>query len=385
MTFTPGRHITHFDLDGFYIAVERLKNAAFKNKPLLIGGSGDRAIVAAASYETRKSGIRPGMPMKFARKLCPEAIVISGDGESYSKYSGIVSEVIEESVPLYEKSGINEFYIDLSGMDKFFGCNLFSKELQAKITKQTGLSATFGLASNKLLSKVAAGEVKPNGQIQIPFGNEKSYLAPLRVNRLPGIADQKVMLLYQMGVERVKTLSEVPIEMLFNLLGKEGIEISRKANGIDESPVVPYKEQKSISREKTFQTDTINIDFLHAALVRMTEEAGFELRKQNKLTGCITVKLMYSNSDTVTKSEKVTYTAADHIIIKVARELFNKLFDRRIMIRMVGIRFTELIAGNYQINLFDDAHETIKLYQAIDSVKFRFGSQFLRSAKAIIK
>jgi DNA polymerase-4 len=379
------RHITHFDLDAFFVAVECLKNSAFKNKPLLVGGTGDRAVVAACSYEARKFGIYSAMPMRLAKKLCPEAIVISGDMESYSKHSRAVTDIISQSVPLYEKSSIDEFYIDLTGMDRFFGCQLFSEELKTKITKDTGLSISFGLASNKLISKVATNEVKPDGQIKIPFGEEKNFIAPLGVEKLPGIGRERAEMLYQMGVEKIDTLSKIPVEALFKALGKEGIEFSRKANGIDETPVVPYREQKSISTERTFQTDTINIEFLHSVLVRMTEEIAFDLRKQNKLTGCVSVKLRSANFDTVSKQSIIAYTAADHILLKVARELFDKLFERRMLIRLLGIRFTHLIPGNYQINLFEDTQENIKLYQAIDSVKYRYGPQFLRRAKAIIK
>jgi len=304
--------------------------------------------------------------------------------ESYSKYSRDVTDIIANSVPLYEKSSIDEFYIDLSGMEKYFGSRLFSSELKTKITKETGLSISFGLSSNKLISKVATNEAKPDGQIEIPYGQEKNFIAPLAVEKLPGIGKERAELLYQMGVETIRTLSLVPVEGLYKTLGKEGVELSRKANGIDETPVIPYREQKSISTERTFQTDTINIEFLHSVLVRMTEEIAFELRKQNKLTGCVTVKLRYSNFDTMTKQSVIPYTAADHILLKVARELFDKLFERRMLIRLLGIRFTHLIPGNYQINLFEDSQETIRLYQAIDSVKHRFGPGMLRRARAII-
>jgi DNA polymerase-4 len=377
------RNITHFDLDSFYIAVECLKNPAFKNKPLVIGGSGDRSIVAACSYEAKKYGIYTAMPMKMARKLCPEAIVISGDMESYSQYSRTVTEIIADSVPLYEKSAIDEFYVDLTGMEKHFGCELFSKDLKKKVARHTGLSLSFGLASNKLISKVATNEVKPNGNVLVPAGHEKKFIAPLSVGKLPGIGKERSITLYRMGVETIKTLSEVPVEMLFNLLGKEGIELSRRSNGIDESPVIPYKEQKTISAEKTFQTDTIHVELLRSALVRLTEEIAFELRSQNKLTGCVIVKMKYSNQDTETKQRIIPYTAADHILLKTAIELFDILFLRRMLVRSLGIRFTHLIPGNYQINLFDDTKETVKLYTAIDSVKHRFGSQYLRSARAM--
>jgi len=384
MFLTPERHIAHFDLDSFFVSVEQLKNPKLKNKPLIVGGTGDRGVVAACSYEARKFGIHSAMPIRLARRLCPEALFIRGDYEAYGRFSTLVTEVIKDSVPLFEKSSIDEFYIDLTGMDKFLGCSLFTAELKKKIFRESGLPISYALASNKLISKVATNEAKPNGQIEIPFGREKSFLSPLSIIKMPGIGKQTAMLLLKMGVETVKVLSEIPVELLENLLGKNGIDLSRKANGIDETPVVPFHEQKSISTENTFSQDTIDVNFLHSELVRMTEKIAFELREQNKLTGCVTVKLRYSNFDSFTKQITIPYTNADHILLKTARELFNRLYDRRILIRLIGIRFTNLIPGNYQINLFEDTQEMIRLYQAIDSVKHRFGQQFLLRARSIV-
>lgn len=377
------RHIAHLDLDSFYVSVEHLRNPKLKGKPVLIGGSSDRGVVASCSYEARKFGIHSAMPMKVARRLCSHAIIISGDMEMYSKYSSLVTDIMRESVPLFEKSSIDEFYVDMSGMDRFFGCMKFLHSLKHKVKKEAGLPTSYALSSNKLISKVATNEVKPDGQIEIPFGREKSFLAPLSVAKIPGIGKQTSFLLIKMGVETVKTLSEIPVEMLYNLLGKNGSELWRRANGIDESPVIPYHEQKSISTENTFSQDTIDMNFLHAEMVRMTEKIAFELRSRNKLTGCITVKLRYSNFETVTKQKTISYSSSDHILIQEASDLFRKLYDRRMLIRLVGVRFTHLIPGNYQINLFEDTGETISLYQAIDSVKKRFGEKFLMKAAGL--
>jgi len=367
------RHIAHLDLDSFFVSVEQLRNPKLIGKPVLIGGTGDRGVVASCSYEARKFGIHSAMPMKVARRLCSHAIVVRGDMEQYSKYSGLVTEIIKDTVPLFEKSSIDEFYVDMTGMDKYFGCLKFTNELKRKVVKESGLPISYGLASNKLIGKVATNEVKPNGQIEIPFGNEKAFLAPLSIAKIPGIGKQTAILLLKMGVETVKVLSDIPEEMTQNLLGKNGAELWRRANGIDETPVVPFHEQKSISTENTFGQDTIDMNFMRAEIIRMTERIAFELRKQNKLTGCVTVKLRYSNFDTFTKQQSISYTNADHVLFKTAKELFERLYDRRMLIRMLGIRFTNLIPGNYQIHLFEDTQEMIKLYQAIDSVKKRFG------------
>lgn len=383
MLLSNERHIAHLDLDSFFVSVEQLRNPKLKGKPVLIGGSGDRGVVASCSYEARKFGIHSAMPMAVARRLCSHAIIVRGDMEQYSKYSGLVTDIIRDTVPVFEKASIDEFYVDMTGMDKFFGCNLFTTELKKKVLKESGLPTSYGLASNKLISKVATNEVKPNGQIEIAFGNEKSYLAPLSVIKIPGVGKETAIKLLKMGVETVKLLSEIPVEMLQNFLGKPGADLWRKANGIDESPVVPFHEQKSLSTENTFDQDTIDMRFLHAELVRMTERLSFDLRKQNKLTGCVTVKLRYSNFETYTKQLTIPYTNADHVLMNTANELFNKLYERRMLIRMIGIRFTNLIPGNYQIRLFEDTQESINLYQAIDSVKKRFGEKFVMRAAGV--
>ena len=380
---TYNRHITHLDLDTFFVSVECLRNPKLLGKPILIGGSSDRGVVASCSYEARKFGIHSAMPMRAALNLCRHAIIIKSDYEAYSKYSTLVTDVIRDAVPLFEKASIDEFYVDLTGMDKFYGCRKFSDELKKKVSKETGLPISYGLASNKLISKVATNEIKPNGQLEIPFGNEKIFLAPLSVMKIPGIGKETGYKFLKMGVETVKTLSEIPVELLQNLLGKNGVELWRRANGIDESPVVPYHEQKSISTEITFDKDTIDVNFLNGQLVRMTEKIAFELRSQNKLTGCVTVKLRYSDFQTYSKQVSIPYTNADHILLQTAKELFAKLYERRLLVRLIGIRFTNLIPGTYQINLFEDTQEMINLYQAIDSVKNRFGEKLLLKAAGI--
>lgn len=385
MILQPHRHIAHFDLDAFFVSVECLKDSRLKGKPLIVGGSGDRGVVAACSYEARKFGIHSAMPIRLARRLCPEALIIRGDMESYSKYSHLVTEIMQDNTPLFEKASIDEFYVDMTGMDKYHGCNLFIADLKKKVLKESGLPISYGLASNKLISKVATNEVKPNGQIEIPFGEEKNFLAPLKIAKLPGVGQETAAKLHRRGVETVRALAAIPIGMMETLLGKNGIDLWRKANGLDESPVIPYQEQKSISTERTFQVDTIDLDFLHAELVRMTEAIAFDLRKQDKLTGCVTVKLRYSNFDTVVKQKSIDYTNADHLLLQTAQELWGKLYDRRMLVRLLGIRFTRLVPGNYQIKLYEDTQETIRLYQSIDSIKRRYGEKYLMRAVGVKK
>lgn len=383
---TYKRHITHLDMDTFFVSVEQLHNPKLIGKPVLIGGSSDRGVVTSCSAEAKRFGIHAAMPMRAALNLCRNAVIVKSDYEAYSKYSTLVTDIIRDTVPVFEKASIDEFYVDLTGMDKFFGCRQFSTELRAKISKESGLPVSYGLASNKLISKVATNEVKQNGQngqIEIPFGDEKSFLAPLSIMKIPGVGTQTGYKLLKMGIETVSVLSRIPVEMLQNLLGKNGTELWRRAQGIDETPIVPYHEAKSISTEQTFQTDTIDMNFLHSELVRMTEKVAFDLRSQNKLTGCVTVKLRYTDFETHTMQRAIPYTNADHILLKLARELFDKLYNRRILIRLIGLRFSDLVTGTYQINLFDDKQEMIKLYQAIDSIKKQFGEQFVIKASGM--
>ncbi|HQW16224.1 MAG TPA: DNA polymerase IV [Niabella sp.] len=377
---TYNRHIAHLDMDTFFVSVEHLRNPKLIGKPILIGGNNARGVVASCSYEARKFGIHSAMPMKTALRLCKHAIVVKSDFEAYSKYSKLVTDVIQDTVPVYEKASIDEFYIDLSGMDKYFGCMKFTDELKSKIRKESGLPITYGLASNKVVSKVATNEVKPNGQIEIPFGNEKGFLAPLSIMKIPGVGKETGYKLLKMGVETVQVLSEIPIEYLQNLMGKSGTDLWRKANGIDDSPVIPYREQKSISTENTFQQDTIDLNFLNAELTRMTESIAYELRTQNKLTGCITVKIRYTDFQTYTKQRSIPYTNADGTLLKEVKSLFTQLYERRQLIRLIGVRFTHLIPGCHQIDLFQDTQEDIALYQAIDSIKKRFGEKLLMNA-----
>jgi DNA polymerase-4 len=371
------RSIAHFDLDCFFVSVECLKDSRLKGKPLLVGGHGDRAVVAACSYEARRYGIHSAMPMKTALKLCPHAIVRSGDMEMYSELSRQVTDIIADGAPLYEKSSIDEFYLDLTGMDKYFGSLKWTTELRQKIMRESGLPISLGLASNKMISKVATNEAKPNGQMEVPFGGEKTFLAPMPVEKLPMVGKETAAQLRRRGVEDVRTLSEVPLTLLEAWMGKNGIALWNKANGIDESPVIPYHEQKSISTENTFAADTIDMRFLNAELVRMTEKIAFELRQQDKLTGCVTVKIRYSDFETVTKQMSIPYTCCDHVLLEKVKELFHKLYDRRLLVRLIGVRFSHLVQGNYQISLFDDTQEMIALYQAIDQIKNRFGWQYL--------
>ncbi|MEQ8924322.1 MAG: DNA polymerase IV [Fulvivirga sp.] len=377
------RSILHLDLDTFFVSCERLIDSRLIGKPILIGGVTDRGVVASCSYEARKFGVHSAMPMKLAKQLCPEAIQIKGNSMTYSKKSEEVTAIVKEEVPIYEKTSIDEFYADLTGMDKFFNSYKMASELRQKITKETGLPISFGLSENKTVSKIATGEAKPNNQIRVEYGLEKPFLAPLSVKKIPMIGDKTFQILCGLGIKRIETIQQMPVELMEKVLGKNGISIWRKANGIDTSIVEPYSERKSISTERTFDRDTTDIVKLKAIMLAMAENLAFQLRRGQKLTSCVTVKVRYSDFNTYTLQNRVPYTSADHMLIPKVLELFDKLYNKRLLVRLIGVRFSHLVNGGYQINLFEDATEMINLYHAMDKIRDKHGDRKVMRAAGI--
>ncbi|MGE5425436.1 MAG: DNA polymerase IV [Syntrophothermus sp.] len=373
------RDILHLDLDTFFVSVERLQNSSLVGKPVIIGGMSDRGVVASCSYEARRFGVHSAMPMKMARMMCRDAVFIRGDMESYSRYSDEVTEIIREKAPLYEKASIDEHYLDVTGLDRFFGLQKWTHELRQSIIKNTGLPISFGLSVNKTVSKIATGEAKPNGELQVPEEYVKPFLGPLSIRKIPGIGEKTYPLLRSMGVSTIETLSQIPVEMMERVMGKNGLILWERANGIDSTPVRPYSESKSVSTETTFDQDTIDVVRMKEILVKMVEKLAFELREQEKLTSCVTVKIRYSNFDTHTTQKQIPYTAFDHVLIPVVKNLFDQLFQRRMLIRLIGVRLSRLVPGSPQLNMFEESTEMINLYQAMDKMKSKYG------AKSIIR
>ncbi|MFC4162164.1 DNA polymerase IV [Epilithonimonas zeae] len=373
------RAIVHMDLDTFFVSCERLNHSGLDRIPLIIGG-GDRGVVASCSYEARKFGVRSAMPIKMALRLCPNAKVVKGDYENFSKMSHLVTEVIQDKVPLMEKASIDEFYLDLSGMDKFFGCYQWTQEIASAVKRETGLPISFALSNSKTVSKIGTGESKPEGKRQIIESEIKPFLNPLSIKKIPMVGDKTFQLLSRIGVRTIHTLSEMPVLVLQQMIGANGTELWKRANGIDENPVVPYSEKKSISTERTFATDSIDILEIKRLISGMAEKLAYQLRQEKWLTSTVVIKIRYSNFDTETKQYKIAYTSADHTLSRVALELFNKVYTRRMRIRLVGLRFTDLVHGNHQMNLFEDTEEQMSLYQTMDYLKNRFGSNALGRA-----
>lgn len=377
------RSILHLDMDTFFVSVERLKNSSLTGKPVIIGGMSERGVVSSCSYEARKYGVNSAMPMKMARLLCPDAIVIRGDMESYSKYSHTVTEIIASRAPLYEKSSIDEHYVDLTGMDRFYGCWKWAHELRNYIIKETGLPISAGLSINKTVSKIAAGEAKPNGEREVKKEIVLPFLDPLSISKIPMVGQKTCHILRSMGIATIYTLRNIPPEMLEKLMGKNGIEIWKRANGIDPTPVISYSEQKSISTEHTFDKDTTDLAKIKQLLASMVEKIAYDLRSQEKLTSCITVKIRYSNFDTHTLQKRIPYTAFDHVLADAALELFSRLYQRRMLIRLVGIRLSHMVRGVPQLDMFDDTPEKVNLYLAMDRIRRRFGQNAVRRAGGV--
>ena len=374
------RVVLHLDLDTFFVSVERLRDSRLNNLPVIIGGLSDRGVVAGCSYEARQFGVSSAMPVRVARQLCPDAIFMRGDMEAYSTYSGMVTEIIAEQAPLYEKASVDEHYVDLTGMERFHGSYKWSHELRERIIRETGLPISIGLSVNKTVSKIATIEAKPNGEREVDKQGVLPFLDPLSVRRIPMVGPKSYTILRSMGISNIYTLRQIPPEMMTSLMGKNGLDIWKKANGIDNSPVVHYSEQKSVSSETTFDRDTTDPEQLNRTVISITEKIAWQLRQQQKLTSCVTVKIRYSNFDTHTLQKRIPYTSFDHQLIETAKELFAKLYTRRMLIRLVGVRFSHIVRGVQQLNMFEDTPEMVSLYATMDRLRDRYGRNAVKRA-----
>ena len=377
------RSVLHMDLDTFFVSVERLLDTRLNGRPILIGGSGDRGVVAACSYEARAFGIHSAMPMRMARELCPEAVVIHGNSATYFAHSQAVTEIVRESVPVVEKASVDEFYADLTGVDRFLGTYKMATELRERIVRETGLPLSFGLSVNKTVSKVATGVAKPNNQLRIASGQEKIFLAPLSVRKIPMVGEKMYQSLRNLGVQTVGTVQEMPVELLQQVFGKPGKTLWEKAQGVDPSPVVPTQERKTISAERTFERDTLDTQKLEGLLTAMVENLCFQLRRGEKVTSEVTIKIRYADFETQTKQRKIPYTSADHLLIPLAKSLFQELHSRRLMVRLLGIRFGGLVGGGLQFQLFEEEDRAYQLYHALDAVRTQYGDRAVVRASGL--
>lgn len=372
-------YIAHFDLDSFFVSVEIRNNPSLKGKPVVVGGY-ERGVVAACSYEARKFGIHSAMPMKKALQLCPDIIVTNASRDQYSKYSRWVTDIIASKVPLFEKASIDEFYIDLTGMDKFFGVSKYARELRQHIIQETGLPISCGLSSARFISKMATNEAKPNGFLEIPHGKELEFLWPLAIEKINGVGKQTEQHLKSFGIYTIEDIARTPVEVMERIAGKWGEALWHKAHGRGSTEIATDWEQKSMSHENTFDTDYTDIDFLHKELVRLTEKTAYSLREDEKMTGCVTVKIRYSDFETTSKQETVDYTALDDVLIGKVKDLFNRSYQKGRPVRLLGVRFSHMIPITMQMSLFENNAEKLNLYKAVDDIKDRFGTKLVTKA-----
>jgi DNA polymerase-4 len=370
---SPSNMIAHFDLDSFFVSVEILKDPSLKGKAVIVGGHNERGIVTTCTYEARKFGVHSAMPMKTAMRLCPHAIVVSGTYSDYSKYSNWVTDIIASKAPLFEKASIDEFYIDLQGMDRFFDPLKWTIDLRKLITDETGLPISFGIGKNKMVAKMATTEAKPNGFLQVPPGKEKEFLAALEVSKIPGVGGQSQKILTYHKINFIRDIHNMEPEALEKLLGNWGNDLWHKAQGTHTSVINQYRESKSISKENTFFENVTDVDFLMAEIVRMTEIICFKLRQEAKSAACVAIKIRYPDFETTSQQTTIPYTSNDDEIIPVAKALFNKLYRKGKPVRLLGVRLSDFSNQVLQANLFSNIERKKTLYKALDDVKNRFG------------
>ncbi len=373
-------YIVHFDLDSFFVAVEILQNPALKGQAVIVGGSANRGVVSTCSYEARKYGVHSAMPMQRAMRLCPHAVVLRGNHEKYGYYSNLVTEIIASKVPLYQKASIDEFYCDLTGMDRFFGVSQYTRQLREYIIKETNLPISCGLSSAKFISKMATNEAKPNGFLEIPHGKEKAFLWPLGIEKINGVGKQTALRLRKLGLHTIKDIALTPKDLLISQLGKWGEDLWLKSQGMGSGEVEGRWDQKSMSHETTFHENQTDVAFLHKKLIALTERNAYDLRQDNKLTGCITVKIRYSDFETTNRQESMAYTALDDELIEKAKAIFDKFYQKGRPVRLIGVRFSQLADDGMQMDLFNRQDEKLNLYKAVDAIKNRFGKEAVSKA-----
>jgi DNA polymerase-4 len=375
-----GKQIIHMDQDAFFVSVEVRKDVSLKGKPVIIGGTSDRGVVASCSYEARKFGIHSAMPSRMAKLLCPHAIFIKGNMEDYSKASHEITAFIEEKVPLFEKASIDEHYIDMTGMDRFHNCMKYAHELRETIIKEMGLPISFGLSVNKTVAKMVTNECKPSGERNVEQNDVLPFLNPLSIRKIPGLGEKTFVKLSDMGIKKIVTLSQIHPEQMNFLLGKSGLSLLQKAKGIDNSPVIPYTEQKSIGTQSTFHADSIDIDMINNLLVAQVMDVAYQLREKRKLCACVTVTIRYANFETETKQAAIAYTSLDSVLIATVKDLFKRMYNRRMFLRLVGVRLSNLVTGFEQIDLYSESQEQYSLVQALDKIRRRFGQDAVTRA-----
>jgi DNA polymerase-4 len=371
--------IAHIDLDSFFVSVERLLNPELIGKAVIVGGYIERGVVSSCSYEARKFGVHSAMPIKQAMRLCPQAVVVSGSMRMYGHYSAIVTAIIKDAIPLYEKASIDEFFLDLSGLDVYFNSKKIMDDLVHRIETEVKLPVSYGISTNKLVAKIATGIGKPNGRTIVPIGKEKEFLAPISIAKIPGVGKKFYEKLNAKGHFYIRDIQAENKEVLERLFGKHGVQLWLNANGFGSETIHLEKEQKSISAERTFNEDTKDAKFIKKVLITLAERVGFDVREINQKANCIAVKIRYSNFETHTKQCKVPPTNEDDFIYKTAVQLYTQAHDSKLAVRLIGIKLSDF-EQSIQMELFENDNEKTELYKVMDNLKNKFGKNIIGKA-----
>ena len=372
------RRLLHIDLDAFFVSVEQALNPELRGKPVVVGGHPDsRGVVACASYEARSFGLRAAMPVATAHRLCPQAIFLPGKFERYREYSAKFFGILADFSPDLEPCGIDEAYLDLTGFEPIYGptCDT-ALRIKDRIRDEVGIAASIGIASGKVIAKVASDFCKPDGLLEIVPGEEKEFLSPLPIARLPGAGPKVQNALKRIGITTIGQLAELPVSFMMRNFGMHGEMLHRHANGIDHDEVRLPGPARSISREITLARDTLDQQFLKAVLRRLTERVGADLRQQTKQARCITLKLRYANFNTITRSQTLKIASeVDQVIYDVGVQLLAKaLAHRKQPVRLIGIKVSNLVSEAMQLDMLDNSAERLTyLNRAIDRIRKKYG------------
>jgi len=378
----------HIDLDAFFVSVEQVLNPELKGKPVVVGGKPDRrGVVAAASYEARAFGLYAGMPLITASRLCPQAVFIEGGFPKYRDASKRFMAILADFSPYLEPMGLDEAYLDVTGFESIHGSiRQMAVAIKKRIRDELGLCASVGIASSKVVAKVASDLSKPDGLLEVLLGEERSFLAPLTVAQLPGIGKKSERVLKGLGINTIGQLAALPLGILKSHFGTAGVIIHNHANGIDDRKVEPPGEAKSISRETTFGKDTRDSSLLSATLRYLSEKVGSELRRQGKRAKCINLKLRYADFTTITRQQTLSQTSdSDQTIFDAGCKLLKKeLSTGKQAVRLIGIGVASLVRGQ-QLDMLDASDMRLeKLNIAIDRIRKKYGFKAIQTGRTLL-
>lgn len=386
------RLIAHVDMDCFFAAVEVLDNPALKGRPVIVGadpkGGKGRGVVSAASYEARKYGIHSAMPISKAYNLCPKGSFLPGRMSRYSEMSNIIMDILLTFTPNIEQISVDEAFLDLSGCQRLLGTpQEMGRTIKTHIKEKTRLTASVGIAPNKLIAKIASDLQKPDGLIIVPPGKEKSFLSPMPVNKLWGVGPKTAERMNKMGINTIGELAEYNPKKLVAVFGKAGIYLNQRANGIDEDPVSAGQAIKSIGRENTFDEDKKEPEILFKTLLNLSDQVAGNVRTEGLKGRTITLKLRYDDFETHTYSKTVSRpTDLTNEIYAIVRLLLEKHWQKFRRIRLIGVSVSNLNDGEQQLGLFEDQAKTLrneKLEKAVDAIREKYGKKAVRRAGEI--